>query len=194
MLVITREPPPRARALAGELGLPFPVLCDEAGVAFRAYGLRRGARHVLRPGLLLPYLRAAARWGQRPPGRDVWQLGGDFVLDREGRVALAHPSRHPDDHPPLDHLLAAVARHHAAVVRGARTRLRPPYPDEAVPDAGGRLLFVAETERGPGAVLALTWSDGAVEVLDRDTGRWDRALEEDALEALRAYAREELGL
>lgn len=192
VLVITREPPDRARAYARELALPFPVLSDEPGVAYRAYGLLRGARHVLRPEALLPYLRAAARRGQRPPGRDPWQLGGDFVLDREGRVALAHPSRHPADRPPLREVLATVARHHAAVVRGTHTRLRPPYPDEGVPEAEGALTFVAEGPAGPTAVLALTWPDGQVRVLARREG-WHVDLEADAVAALRRYAREELG-
>lgn len=194
VLTVTRDPPPQARALAGELGLPFPVLSDEAGAAFRAYGLARGVRPTLRPGLLLPYLRAAARWGLHPPGRDVWQLGGDFVLDREGRVALAHPSQHPRDHAPLERLLGAVARHHAAVVRGVRVRLRPPQPGEAVPEEAGGLLFVAETAEGPAGAVLLSWPEGTVRVLRRDPGRWDERLEAEVREALAGYVRAEWGV
>lgn len=193
-LGVTADPPELARAYAAELGLPFPLVCDERRVAFQAYGLARSLAGALAPRLLPRYAAAALRMGIRRPGRDVLQLGGTFVLDRDGRVALAHPARDPADHPPLSDVLAAMARHHAAVVHGRRTRLRPPQPGEAVPAAEGGLLFVAETEAGPGAALVLSWPGGDVEVLQRGPGHWDDELEADALAALRGYARGELGL
>ncbi len=36
------------------------------------------------------------------------QLGGDFVVRQDGRIAYAFRSDGPDDRPPVDELVAAV--------------------------------------------------------------------------------------
>jgi hypothetical protein len=41
-------------------------------------------------------------------GEDVLQLGGDFILDREGRLAYAYRSADPTDRPAVEVLLRAV--------------------------------------------------------------------------------------
>ena len=46
------------------------------------------------------------------PG-DIHQLGGDFLLDRSGRLMLAHPSTDPADRPTVQQLLDALGRHAA---------------------------------------------------------------------------------
>ena len=65
-----------------------------------------------------PELRAAysrlfrqGRHLERPSG-DTLQLGGDFVVDRDGRLAYAYRSRGPDDRPSVDDLLDAVRSCH----------------------------------------------------------------------------------
>jgi len=42
------------------------------------------------------------------PEEDTLQLGGDFVVDPAGRLALAHACKDPLDRPPVHELLAAV--------------------------------------------------------------------------------------
>jgi hypothetical protein len=53
------------------------------------------------------------RAGRRPrlPSEDTLQLGGDFIVDPEGRVAYAYRSAGPDDRPSVDDLLAALPAH-----------------------------------------------------------------------------------
>jgi hypothetical protein len=63
--------------------------------AVRAYG------RLLRQGRRL----------ERPSG-DTLQLGGDFVVDRDGRLAYAYRSRGPDDRPSVDDLVDAVRSCH----------------------------------------------------------------------------------
>ena len=41
---------------------------------------------------------------------DVYQAGGDFLLDREGNVLFAHRSKDPGDRPQVGHLLMAIDR------------------------------------------------------------------------------------
>ena len=103
----------RTRNLRGfrrRLGLTYPVLADEPRAAYRAYGLGRGSwRRVWGLRAIKAYGRPL-RTGRRPriPTADTLQLGGDFVLDPEGRVTYAYRSEGPDDRPSVDDLVTAV--------------------------------------------------------------------------------------
>ncbi len=112
VLAICFDPPERAARYAREQVLPFPLLVDRARQVYRAYGLEREAWwRFLQPALWLSSLRllAAGRRARRPEA-DPFQLGGDFVVDPAGRLALAHPARHPLDRPTVYALLAACGR------------------------------------------------------------------------------------
>lgn len=91
-----------------------PVVSDPERTAYRAFGLERtGWLTFLRPRVLWGYFRGLLRgYGVKKPyaGEDVLQLGGDFVLDKLGRVVLAYPSANPTDRPTLAALLEAVQR------------------------------------------------------------------------------------
>jgi peroxiredoxin len=109
LAAVTPSKPEVLAAQLREEPQPFPFLCDPGRTAYRAFGLERGGwGMLLRPGVLAHYLRQMAR-GWRPrkprPGEDVLQLGGDFLLDRDGRVAYAHRSADPSDRPAVGELL-----------------------------------------------------------------------------------------
>lgn len=93
---------------AHALELPFPVLSDGSGVAYRAFGLGKGMT------IRLPTLVRAARllWREkrlyRPMG-DIMQMGGDFIVDGAGIVRYAHGSEDPTDRPEADELLRLIA-------------------------------------------------------------------------------------
>ncbi|QDU20180.1 hypothetical protein ETAA1_21250 [Urbifossiella limnaea] len=80
--------------------------------AYRAFGLERTPfRTFLRPRVLLGYVAGMVRGfaPQQPyQGEDVFQLGGDFVLDRSGRTLFAYRSKDPTDRPAVSRLLAAL--------------------------------------------------------------------------------------
>jgi peroxiredoxin len=104
----------RARNLRGyrsRLGLPYPVLADETRAAYRAYGLGRGRWwKVWGPATLKAYARLVRKGARvERPTEDTSQLGGDFVIDRQGRLAYAFRSTGPADRPSVDDLVAAVA-------------------------------------------------------------------------------------
>ena len=85
------------------------ILRDPDLAAYRAFGLERSWRRVLHPRTFLKYLQLLLqgwRIGKSEGGLD--QLGGDFVIDRRGRVRLARPSRHPADRPRWEELAAAL--------------------------------------------------------------------------------------
>jgi hypothetical protein len=85
---------------------------DPGRVAYRAFGLERAPFGTfLRPRVLLGYLAGMLR-GYAPhkpyEGEDVFQLGGDFILDNTGRIEFAYRSRDPADRPAVARLLAAL--------------------------------------------------------------------------------------
>ncbi|OWK42986.1 hypothetical protein FRUB_02585 [Fimbriiglobus ruber] len=91
---------------------PVPVVCDRDRVAYRAFGLEETTwLSFFRPSVLWGYVKLMARGGRlrRPyEGENVLQLGGDFVLDRDGRVVFAYRSRVATDRPIVAALLAAL--------------------------------------------------------------------------------------
>lgn len=85
-------------------------MADKARAVYRAYGLGRGPWwRVWGPRVLLGYARLlrAGRRLERPTD-DTLQLGGDFVVDRGGKIAYAYRSEDPDDRPSVDALVEAV--------------------------------------------------------------------------------------
>lgn len=89
----------------------YTVATSEDRAAYRAYGLGRGSVwRVWGPRVLRSYARLFRR-GRRPerPTEDTLQLGGDFVVGPGGRLVYAFRSEGPDDRPPVDDLVTAVA-------------------------------------------------------------------------------------
>src|SRR4051812_9806979 len=92
------------------LGFPRPGLLHRERVAYPRYGLGRAPlTDVLTLGWLPGYLRKLLRGDPlKRPGLDVLQLGGDFVIDVDGSVLLAHPSEHFEDREPATALVRAM--------------------------------------------------------------------------------------
>lgn len=102
----------RTRLLAGVDHVAFPILVDRRRRAYAAWGLRRAPwwRVWLDPQVWRQYLellRAGHRL--RGLGADPLQLGGDFVVAADGRIAYSRPQRR-DDRPPVGELLAVLER------------------------------------------------------------------------------------
>jgi len=45
---------------------------------------------------------------ERYEGADIFQSGGDFLLDRDGNVRYAHRSKDPTDRPTVTELLQQI--------------------------------------------------------------------------------------
>lgn len=112
VLVVTQARPELLAAFLRDQPQPFLVVADPTRTVYRAYGLERTTwKTVLRLRVVLRYLRLIFRgWAPRRAyqGEDVLQLGGDFVLDREGRLVYSFRSADPTDRPPFAELLQAV--------------------------------------------------------------------------------------
>ena len=104
------DPEPVCDRLLAGLEVPYPVLVDREREAYRAWGLRRSsvAGLWLDPRLWARYTSLLVRGERlRRPGSDTLQLGGDFVIDRDGIVIYARPQQR-DDRPPVRELLGAL--------------------------------------------------------------------------------------
>lgn len=91
---------------------PFPILCDPTRDSYAAYGLARGSLYnvAMHPKVLAKAAEAYAA-GERQ-GRTVgdgMQLGGTFVIARDGVVIFAHEHKQSSDFPPNEKVLAALS-------------------------------------------------------------------------------------
>jgi len=107
----------RTAEVAIRRGYPFPILCDPDRRAYEAFGLPEGTpAQILHDFPWRPGDRATAaelvtsRMGtERALVDDPWQLPGEFVIARGGRIALAHRYQYCEDFPPQAVLLGAIA-------------------------------------------------------------------------------------
>lgn len=104
------SPPDALARLSDHLEWPWPFLADPDRRVYARLGLGRARlREVYNAGTLRRYREAAA--GGVPvhaPVEDARQLGGDAVV-RAGRVVRLFRPAGPDDRPPVDVLVDAVA-------------------------------------------------------------------------------------
>ena len=90
---------------------PFPVLADPERKAYQTFALPKlSLWRVFSPSTLKLYRQLMHRGvkQERHGGADVFQSGGDFLLDREGNILYAHRSKDPADRPTVTTLLQKI--------------------------------------------------------------------------------------
>ena len=113
LVVAYDEPTLLSAKMLHDVALPFPLLLDRTRETYSRWGMGRtgltGA--MLSPSLNWRYLKLLAR-GERFLGfaPDMYQLGGDFILDREHRIAFAHRMTNNGDRAEVSVLLAELRR------------------------------------------------------------------------------------
>ena len=90
---------------------PFIMLADPKRKAYEAFALKRLSWfQVFSPAALKLYwklLRSGMK-RERYEGDDIYQSGGDFLLDRTGNILFAHRGQNPADRPAPAQLLMAI--------------------------------------------------------------------------------------
>lgn len=90
---------------------PFKLLADPERKAYEAFALKRLPWfRVFSPATLTLYFKLRRRGMKQEPygGEDIYQSGGDFLIDHEGNILLAYRSQDPADRPPVEALLRQI--------------------------------------------------------------------------------------
>jgi hypothetical protein len=97
----------RTKQLCDGHRVPFRCLADPEREAYRAFGLERGnIAQIMGTEVMLKTMRSLFRGNFGPPGGDVFQLGGTFVIGKDGLIVLAHAARDPSDLLSIDAIVA----------------------------------------------------------------------------------------
>lgn len=95
-----------------ETSCQFDMLLDADRKLYAAFGLGASLKKVLNFSNMLRYAEYVADNYEFPRGLasiqdDMFQLGGDFVLDEHGRVLFSHCCQSPIDRPSVEDILSA---------------------------------------------------------------------------------------
>jgi len=111
VLLITFSSVGYGRIWLEEVCSTFRLLIDRERTVYGTFGLERSLLRAWSLKTTWRYVqlrRVGYRW--RGIQGDSAQLGGDFIIDAEGIVRLAHRSRDPTDRPSVDRLLTVLSR------------------------------------------------------------------------------------
>jgi len=115
VLIITFGSLQGARIWLKETCFSFRLLVDPDRKVYRAYGLERSFLRSWNLHTILTYVKLLAsgrKW--RGIQGDSAQLGGDFILDSQGKILLAYRSHDPTDRPSVHDLLAILRSIHSS--------------------------------------------------------------------------------
>lgn len=114
VVAITFSSPPEALKLVQELKLPFPLLSDSQKEAYKIFELGSAQlKDFLSPQVLWKFMgRILTGWmpSLGYSKDDLFQLGGDFVVDGRGDVVYAFKSSSPADRPTIQFLLEQLQK------------------------------------------------------------------------------------
>lgn len=101
---------PAVQQWMSETCTTFTVLLDRERTVYNAYGLERSRLRAFSPRTLWLYATCHLRGKQMHSshGDDTSQLGGDFIVDKNGLLRLSYPSHDPVDRPAVEALLRVL--------------------------------------------------------------------------------------
>lgn len=91
-------------------GFDFPLAVDTERELYVSLGLPRSVLIWTMPTLIkyAEQLRAGRKLLASGKGDDIYQMGGDFVVDSAGKLAYIHRGKNSYDRPAVEDLLAAL--------------------------------------------------------------------------------------
>lgn len=112
ILIVSQAKPAIAALFLRHFPQPVSLVCDPERRLYRLLGLERTHWwNFLRPTVLFGYLghiRRGMRILKPYEGEDVYQLGGDFLFDRAGRIVYAYRSQDATDRPTVREILQSL--------------------------------------------------------------------------------------
>jgi len=110
VMAVTFQSAEVAGAYVEQTGWPWPMLVDTERSLYNAYSMHRGGLWAIwGPKSWWGFLKLILKGRRlRPPAGDVYQLGGDVLLDPSGSLRLHHVTRVPVDRPDVESILDLV--------------------------------------------------------------------------------------
>jgi peroxiredoxin len=101
---------PALQQWMNEVCSTFTVLLDRDRTAYKDYHLERSRLRSWHPRVVWIYVKRWLQHGEfyESHGDDTSQLGGDFIVDKNGILRLFHPSRDPSDRSSVDELVKVL--------------------------------------------------------------------------------------
>lgn len=112
IVVVTFARGIRARRYVEETSLPWPLLVDDTRETYRSYGMSSATFwDIWGPKTWWAYWKEFLRGGRlRKAEGDIFQRGGDVLVDPAGIVALHHVGNGPADRLDVETILRKVAQ------------------------------------------------------------------------------------
>ncbi|CAN5636941.1 MAG: redoxin domain-containing protein [Chloroflexia bacterium] len=113
IISVTFESETRIREYHEQGRLPFTTLRDPRRAGYKRFGIeRQSARKIYSPGTIWYYIKRFLQ-GEMPSAAhgDLYQLGGDVLLDSDGSALWVYQSQNPADRPSVDDVLREIDQH-----------------------------------------------------------------------------------
>jgi hypothetical protein len=112
IVVVTFESNFLARRYVEDTSLNWPILVDETREMYRKYGMLTASLwDIWGPKTWWVYLREMMKGAKLIKSEgDIFQRGGDVLIDPAGIVSLHHIGAGPADRPPVERLLQRIDR------------------------------------------------------------------------------------
>ena len=110
IVVVTFEHDFLARSYVEETSLSWPLLVDDTRDTYRNYGMLSASLwDIWGPKTWWAYLKELLRGGKlRKSEGDIFQRGGDVLIDPSGIVSLHHVGNGPADRPAVGSILRKI--------------------------------------------------------------------------------------
>lgn len=113
LLVVSFASMEAAQVWLEQTGSTLNTVLDRQRKVYRRFGLGSSYAKVMKFSCLLRYSEYGAvdrDFPDIPPRllEDIYQMGGDFLLDDAGKVLLCHPCKTPLDRPTVTDILEAA--------------------------------------------------------------------------------------
>jgi len=112
-VVISFGSPQGAAHWLKETDCKLDMFLDQERSLYQAFGLRRSLSKVWNMQMIHTYAEKIVGGEIFPESKqdddDPLQMGGDFTLNRSGRIILSHKSSNPYDRPTIQQILDAAA-------------------------------------------------------------------------------------
>lgn len=112
--VVSFGSPVGVRRWIDETGCKFDVLCDEKREIYSYVGLLKPTSKMWHLDTIQTFSQMKVKFNIPAPKQfenvsdDLMQMGGDFILDKDGNFVFIYRTKAPNDRPTIDQIIASL--------------------------------------------------------------------------------------